>query len=83
MPAEAAEPKSLPTLLAELEAAVEQRNEALLALLQKIGDPRECKCGVRIYFVRHKNGRVTPYNMDGSNHSITCKNTEEFRRKGK
>jgi hypothetical protein len=69
-------------MLAEIEATVERRQEALRMLFDKIGDAAKCDgCGAMIYFVRHKNGKLAPYNPDAVSHFATCQFAGEFRRK--
>lgn len=42
---------------------------------------RPCKgCGLQLAFVRHHNGKLAPYDIDGVNHFITCVKAEEFRK---
>jgi hypothetical protein len=60
------------------------------ALLRHVGDPALCtgpNCKQEIYWVRHlkTTNAKTPYNLDGSNHFITCVDHKEFRgeRKGR
>jgi hypothetical protein len=78
-----AQDESVLTQLANLEAVVERRNDSLLQLLAHIGQEHTCKCGAQIYLVRHKDGKVAPYNRDATNHFITCRFADEFRRKPK
>jgi len=55
--------------------------ERIKALLNAISDPKACRgCGMTIYFVRHKNGRATPYTADGVNHFINCSKASQFKR---
>lgn len=43
---------------------------------------RPClRCKAEIHFIRHKNGKLTPYDPDLTNHFITCKFADEFRKK--
>lgn len=50
-------------------------------LLRNIGgDPVKCKlCPAPIVFVVHRNGRKTPYDLDGTNHFITCPFRDRFK----
>jgi hypothetical protein len=69
-------------MLAEIEAMVERKQEALRMLFDKIGDEAKCDgCGATIYFVRHKNGKKAPYNPDAVSHFATCSHAGEFRRR--
>jgi hypothetical protein len=68
-------------MLAELEATVERKQEALRMLFDKIGDEAKCDgCGATIYFVRHKNGKKAPYNPDAVSHLATCPHAGRFRK---
>lgn len=47
--------------------------ENMAALLKHVGIEVECeKCGRPIVFVKHRDGRPTPYDYDGVNHFLTC-----------
>lgn len=52
------------------------------ALLQHVAEEvRPCKaCGTQLAFVRHRNGKIAPYTLDGVNHFATCPKAEQFRR---
>lgn len=57
--------------------------ENIRRILIQIGDEDQCKsekCGATIFWVRHKFGKLAPYNIDGSNHFSTCPDRERFRR---
>ena len=69
-------------MLAEIEATVERRQEALRMLFDKIGDEAKCDgCGATIYFIRHKSGKRAPYNPDAISHFATCQYASEFKKK--
>jgi hypothetical protein len=85
----------LPTQLAQahlqLHRLVEQHQQLLLEnqrllrgiaiLLHAVADQAECKgCPATIYWVRHKNGKSAPYNVDGTNHFVTCPNSKSFKK---
>ena len=38
-------------------------------------------CGVELYFIRHRNGVLAPYTIDGENHFIACPKANEFRKR--
>jgi len=58
---------------------IEKRMATLLMLIAE--EVRPCKaCGVQLAFVRHHNGRLAPYTIDGVNHFITCEKAEDFRK---
>jgi uncharacterized protein with PIN domain len=62
--------------------SLEQRIESLLThTAQEI---RPCKaCGARLAFVRHNNGKLAPYTVDGLNHFINCPQASSFKRGAK
>jgi hypothetical protein len=42
---------------------------------------RPCKaCGIQLAMVKHNNGRLTPYTIDGVNHFINCSAAAQFRK---
>ena len=50
-------------------------------LLKQVGDIAICKgCGKEIYWVKHKNGKATPYNTEGMNHFADCVKAQDFRK---
>jgi len=54
---------------------------AMESLLRNIGDPGECRaCHALIFWVKHRNGRKTPYTPAGLNHFVDCPAREEFKR---
>lgn len=57
------------------------QQKAMEALLLNAGDAAACSgCGARIFWVRHRNGKPTPYDPNGLNHFISCPKAENFRR---
>ena len=54
----------------------------MASLLQAVAvEVRPCKaCKTQLAMVRHRNGKLTPYTMDGTNHFINCPHAEEFRK---
>lgn len=51
-------------------------------LLTNTADRGICRgCGAQIFWLRHKNGRATPYTAEGANHFIDCAARDEFKRK--
>ena len=55
----------------------EDRMAELLRLIAQ--STREClACGARIYFVRHSNGKLAPYTVDGVNHFKNCPQAGRF-----
>lgn len=58
---------------------IEKRMVLLLNLIAE--ELRPCKaCGVQLAFVRHRNGKLTPYTLEGLNHFLDCAKAEEFRK---
>jgi hypothetical protein len=55
-------------------------------LLFSVGDLARCGgldkpgCASQIIWVRHKDGRKVPYDLDGTNHFKTCPNRDNFKR---
>jgi hypothetical protein len=62
--------------------SLETRIESILTnTAQEI---RPCKaCGVKIAFVRHNNGKLAPYTVDGLNHFINYPQAASFKRGAK
>lgn len=58
-------------------------DERIAALLRNVAENiRPCRaCGVDIAMVRHRNGKLAPYTMDGVNHFVNCPKAEQFRTK--
>jgi len=57
---------------------IEKRLAALLQLVAE--EIRPCKaCGVQLAFVRHRNGKLTPYTYEAVNHFIDCPLADGFR----
>jgi hypothetical protein len=53
----------------------------LQPLLSAIGDKGQCKgCGAVVYWVVHKNGKKSPYTVNGTNHFIDCPQAGRFKR---
>lgn len=59
---------------------IEKRMSMLLMLIAE--GVRPCKaCGLQLCFVRHRGtNKLAPYEIDGTNHFITCPKAEDFRR---
>lgn len=50
-------------------------------LLTQIGDRGHCRgCQAEIFWIRHKTGRISPYNANGESHFATCVDAERFRK---
>jgi hypothetical protein len=58
----------------------EQRLERILQLVAEAVRPCQA-CGVKLYFVRHANGKLAPYTADGVNHFATCPDRDRFKKK--
>ena len=59
--------------------------DRLRQLFANIGDPANCRgCAAPIKWIRHRNGKSTPYDADGetvgTNYFITCPNREQFKK---
>jgi hypothetical protein len=65
----------------------EDRIKQLTANLESIfrfvaRESRPCRaCGVQLWFVEHQNGRIAPYEYDGTNHFGKCPEAARFKRK--
>lgn len=71
--------------LERLEAELLQIRANLRALLDHVAVRRGfCKgpnCGAALWFVQHADtGALTPYEMSGLNHFVTCPDRERFKR---
>jgi hypothetical protein len=65
----------------DTEYCIDAQKAAMLALLNQIGNKGVCRgCGAEIYWVRHKNGKATPYTPAGMNHFLDCPKAKEFKR---
>ncbi|GMW01485.1 MAG: hypothetical protein AMXMBFR84_26220 [Candidatus Hydrogenedentota bacterium] len=61
---------------------VEELSKNVKGILSAIGDYGFCRgCNQPVTWVKHRNGKPTPYNEDGSNHFSTCPNADNFRKK--
>lgn len=75
---QAKQPPAAPTSDPEVVALRKQ----IELLLGNVGDFATCTgCQRGIYWVRHKNGKKAPYDLDGVNHFVTCPQAHEFRRR--
>lgn len=84
----------LDELTRERDEAIAQRDKAIadlgtnryaeaakLLVARVHGDTGRCKgCLKEIYWVRHREGAIAPYNRDGTMHNTTCPHANEFRR---
>lgn len=63
------------------QATLERLRDNMYKLLKNIGDVGKCRgCKQHIIWVKHKNGKATPYTQDGLNHFIDCPNAKAFKR---
>jgi hypothetical protein len=55
----------------------------MTALLKNVGEAGVCRgCAAAITWVPHRaTQKWTPYDLDGTNHFITCPKAENFRKK--
>lgn len=59
------------------------RAEVCEHLLRQVGEDSRCSsslCGERIFWIVHRNGKRTPYDVDGVPHFITCPARDRFRK---
>jgi hypothetical protein len=55
--------------------------KAVASVMHLIGEASTCKgCPATIYWVRHRNGKLAPYDADGTNHFITCPKSKLFKK---
>jgi hypothetical protein len=68
--------------LKDLDKRLKAAQQVATALLKHVSTPGNCKgCGVPIRWVRHiSTGKITPYDLDGVNHFVTCSDRERFRK---
>lgn len=81
----ALETRSCTCIVGELADAVALadwlRKNVRQLLVNVSGGPTDCQgCGATIYFVRHANGKATPYTVAGLNHFADCNRADRFRR---
>lgn len=66
---------------AEAKTLLASASKRMASLLVSVGDSRLCKgCDRTIFWIRHKNGKPTPYDADGTNHFATCPVAYRFKR---
>ena len=66
-------------LMSEL-PPIEKRMATILQLVAE--QVRPCKaCGEELAFVRHNNGKLTPYTLAGVNHFIDCPEAGQFKKR--
>jgi len=68
-----------------LEDALRQRDDCatrIRELLERTAEARRpCKaCSTELFFVRHANGKLTPYTSDGVNHFVNCPEAARFKK---
>ena len=62
-------------------SCIQAQEAAMLRLLSLAGDSGHCEgCGSQVFWVRHRNGRITPYTPQGLNHFINCPQAARFKR---
>jgi hypothetical protein len=55
--------------------------KAIKILLHAAGEESTCRgCPTTIWWVHHLNGKTTPYDVDGTNHFVTCPASRNFRK---
>ena len=64
------------------EPSAHELAERIATLIIRIGERGFCKgCGVGVFWIRHRNGKLGIYNPDGISHYATCPKAEQFRYK--
>lgn len=77
----ATEPDHVP-IIERLGNEIAAQKKLIADLLRNVGDPGICKgCKAEMFWVEHRNGKRAPYNSDGTNHFITCPDSELFKRR--
>lgn len=62
--------------------AVAAQKKIIADLLRNVGEPGVCRsagCNAEICWMVHRNGKRTPYNLDGTNHFATCVDSERWK----
>jgi hypothetical protein len=55
--------------------------KAIKIVLHAAADEGTCRgCPATIFWVRHQNGKTAPYEIDGTNHFVTCPASRTFRK---
>ena len=68
----------------EVLARLGKSQETIRRLLANVGGAGRCRgCGADIFWVRHLNDKMTPYDADGTNHFATCPQAKDFKREKK
>jgi len=66
----------------ELEMRVIRAEKLMLELLGRVGKRLECRgphCHAPVFMVRHQNGVLGIYNLDGESHFVTCVDRALFK----
>lgn len=79
-------PDISPDDVAKIRAELADIRKRIGKLLSNAGSPATCRgCGEQIYWVRHSNGKNTPYVAIGANQGVNhfenCPERERFKRK--
>lgn len=70
-----------PSIEDALRAERDALKKNIALLLNQIAESSHCKgCGVRIWWVTHRNGRKAPYTDTGMNHFIDCVAAAQFKK---
>jgi len=73
----------MPEPIDDMFAKLQTQRGLMKAMLKHVGEPGFCKgCGQEIAWVFHRDtSKNTPYDLDGTNHFITCPKAKDFRQK--
>lgn len=72
----------MPTPTIDYEAELKKAERRIAALLSHVGNVGLCRgCHVEVVWVRHTNGKLAIYDLNGESHFATCPMAEVFRGK--
>jgi hypothetical protein len=64
-----------------LKDELDQARDFTARLLKRIGDEGVCAgCGLKIFWIRHLNGNIAPYEESGEIHFVKCPKAGDFRK---
>jgi hypothetical protein len=70
-------------LIGRLEECIRAQGRTTRMLLMNTARPDKCRgCEAEIFWVRHLNGRSTPYTSAGVNHFVNCPKAADFKKQG-
>lgn len=63
-----------------IDERVREMEDTMSQLLKNVGDFGVCRgCNDPIVWLTHRNGKKTPYSLDGRNHFVACVARERFK----